>query len=235
MFLNKKNETPTRIKARLVAGGNQQDKTLYEDVSSPTAATASIMAIAAIAAKEGRHVRTMDVGGAFLNAKMDTGVTVHVRLSGYVAALILKKYPKYLPYANKKGELVVRLNRAMYGCIEAGLCWFRDIKGELERNGYTHNPYDPCVFNKGVSPNQATVGLHVDDLKCTAARDSDLDELETALTKRYGRLTVHKERIHNYLGMRMDYTVDGQVKITMQMYVESILEECGVEGVAKTC
>jgi hypothetical protein len=43
-----------KFKARLVAGGDQQDKGLYENLSSPTAAISSVLAAAAIAASEGR-------------------------------------------------------------------------------------------------------------------------------------------------------------------------------------
>ena len=39
-----------KFKARLVAGGNQQDKTLYDSLSSPTASTTSVLTVAAIAA-----------------------------------------------------------------------------------------------------------------------------------------------------------------------------------------
>jgi hypothetical protein len=51
-----------RFKARLVAGRNQQDKALYEDLSSPTAATTSVSVIATIAATEGRIVEVTDIG-----------------------------------------------------------------------------------------------------------------------------------------------------------------------------
>ena len=51
-----------RIKARLVAGGNQQDNELYHDLSSPTAATLSVLSIAALAASEGRKVVAIDIG-----------------------------------------------------------------------------------------------------------------------------------------------------------------------------
>ena len=53
-----------------------QDKSLYENLFSPTASTTSILTIAAIAAAEERHVE-----GAFLNADMaPTGIKVHMRL-----------------------------------------------------------------------------------------------------------------------------------------------------------
>ena len=52
-----------RFKARLVAGGNQQDKGLYDDLSSPTVATLSVLTIAAIAAAEGRKAIAIDIWG----------------------------------------------------------------------------------------------------------------------------------------------------------------------------
>ena len=63
-------DSVTPLTARIaVAGDNHQDKSLYGDLSSLTAA---------IAAHEKRKVITMD-GGVFLNADMSpTGVIVHV-------------------------------------------------------------------------------------------------------------------------------------------------------------
>jgi hypothetical protein len=79
-----------KFKARLVAGGDQQDKGLYDNLSSPTAATASVLAVAAIAAAERRIVIITDIGGAFLNASLlPTGIKVHMRLDGTMAALLV--------------------------------------------------------------------------------------------------------------------------------------------------
>ena len=50
-----------KLKARLVARGDMQDKTLYDNLSSPTVATTSLLVTAAIAASEGRHAMTLDV------------------------------------------------------------------------------------------------------------------------------------------------------------------------------
>ena len=87
-----------KLKARLVAGGDQQDKGLYEDLclSSPTASTTSVLAIAAIAACEGRSVTVMDIGGAFLNADItSTGIKVHMRLNRVLTDLLVKIYPDH--------------------------------------------------------------------------------------------------------------------------------------------
>ena len=61
-----------KLKARLVAGGNQQDRTVYSDneTSSPTVSTCAVFIVAAITAKERREVATIDFAGAYLNADM---------------------------------------------------------------------------------------------------------------------------------------------------------------------
>eukprot|EP01042_Synura_sphagnicola_P003740 gene3740-4662_t len=61
-----------KLKARLVAGGNMQDRSMYEakDISSPTVKQESVMMIAAIAAQEKRNVVTVDITGDYLNADM---------------------------------------------------------------------------------------------------------------------------------------------------------------------
>ena len=86
MFLKTKYDGMGRfekVKARLVANGAQQDRKLYTDTSSPTAAMQSIMMCLAIAAKEKRHIATVAIGGAYLNAEM-TGEEVIMELEPYL-------------------------------------------------------------------------------------------------------------------------------------------------------
>jgi len=61
-----------KLKARLVAGGDQQDRTVYSDneTSSPTVPTCSLFMIEAVAAKEHRYIATIDFTGAYLNTDM---------------------------------------------------------------------------------------------------------------------------------------------------------------------
>ena len=60
------------VKARVVAGGNQQGKFIYtlDGTSSPTVSTAAVFITVAIVANEGRHIITMDVETAYFNAEM---------------------------------------------------------------------------------------------------------------------------------------------------------------------
>jgi hypothetical protein len=65
-----------QLKARLVAGGNTQDRSTYDEVdfTAPTVSLCGVSMIATIAAREGRLVATMDVPGAFLNADLQQEV-----------------------------------------------------------------------------------------------------------------------------------------------------------------
>ena len=61
-----------KMKARLVAGGHRQDRSLYTEqkTSSPTVSLTAVIAHAAIAAHRGDHIMTLDHKAAYLNATM---------------------------------------------------------------------------------------------------------------------------------------------------------------------
>jgi hypothetical protein len=63
-----------------------------EDTSSPTVATESLMLTCIIDAIEGRDVATVDLPGAFMQSDMEG--TVHMKLEGVIAEVILKIDPK---------------------------------------------------------------------------------------------------------------------------------------------
>ena len=79
------------LKSRLVAGGHRQIKTII--YSSPTAHIQSIFIIAFIAAKEGLIVCTLDITGAYLNARMTTDV--YMRISPQLTNYLLEIDPTY--------------------------------------------------------------------------------------------------------------------------------------------
>ena len=61
----------------------------------------------------------------------------------------------------------MRLDKALYGCIESAKLWYNEIAGTLRSNGFTADRRDICVFNKDVKGNQFTILVYVDDLKMT--------------------------------------------------------------------
>lgn len=225
-----------KFKARLVAGGDQQDKLLYEDLSSPTAATTSVFCIAAIAAAERRGVISIDIGGAFLNAKISaTGVKVHMRLDKLMASMLIKLDASYIEFMQQDGTIVVELDRALYGCVEAAYLWYKELVSKLKQYGFVENPYDCCIFNMiGKSGSQITIALHVDDLMVTCIDQEELMKFKLYLDSVYPETKMHEGKTLDYLGMTFDFTALGEVKITMQNCVDDILSGCGVTKKRKT-
>lgn len=149
MFLKEK-YLPTgefkKLKACLVAGGNQQDKDLYDGLSSPTVSTSVVMTFFCIAAHEMRSAVVVDIGGAYLNADMNTGVIVHMRLDSAMSKLMMKHDSGYERYIDNKGCIVVRLDKALYGCVESAVLWYENLSSTLAELGYIKNEYEACVY-----------------------------------------------------------------------------------------
>ena len=171
------------LKARLVAGGDQQDESLYDDLSAPTVGTSSVFTILSIAAFENRKMSVIDITGAFLNADMDTGLPVHMRLDSKMSRIMMKLAPEHGQYTDAKGCIVVKLDKALYGCAESAALWYENLRASFSALGYTPNQYDICVFNKhdeqGV---QCTVAIHVDDLLITSVSSHMIEDLARGLT-----------------------------------------------------
>lgn len=150
MFLKEK-YLPTgkfeKLKARLVAGGNQQDKDLYDEISSPTVSTSAVMTVLAVAAFENRKGSVMDIGGAFLNATMGK-VIVHMRLVPTMSAMLVELDGTYGTYTDNRGCTVVRLEKALYGYVESAALWYNNLSASLMDAGYKKNEYEICVYNK---------------------------------------------------------------------------------------
>jgi hypothetical protein len=218
-----------KLKARLVAGGDQQDKELYEDLclSSPTASTTSVLAVAAIAACESRLVTVMDIGGAFLNADItSTGIKVHMRLNQVLTDMLVQIDPKHARFVEDRGTSVVLLDKALYGCVEAAALWHANLTATMEGDGFIPNPYDSCVFNKhGPSGEQVTVVMHVDDLFITSKSEDNHIKFEACMRDKYKEIKTSKGKVVDYIGMTFDYIVPGQVSITMDNCERSILSE----------
>ena len=191
--------------------------------------------ILSIAAHENRGVAVIDIGGAFLNADMDTGLPVHMRLDRNMSGMMTKLAPEYERYADAKGCVVVKLDKALYGCVESAALWYENLRASFLELGYIPNVYDICVFNRhnerGV---QCTVAVHVDDLLVTSACALMIEDLAEGLTKRYGEITRKDGPIVNYLGMVFNLATTGKAKVSMTGFVDEMLKECGVTGKARS-
>ena len=139
-------------------------------------------------AKENRHVMTCDIGGcsSTLLANIPDDINIHVELDKVMAAMLCQIRPEYRAHLTTKGTLVLQLNRALYGLLQAARLWYNKLSAVLASKGYIVNPVDPCCWNKGAGSEQSTVLFHVDDLKCMSKRLKLLKELEAEFIAIFG-------------------------------------------------
>lgn len=227
-----------KLKSRLVAGGHMMDRSIYKEASSPTAATQSVLMVAAIAAMTGRAVAAVDVPGAFLKATMpDDEPPVLMKLDKFLTSVLVKLDNSFQQYVRHDGTCVVRLKKALYGCIQSAKAWFDKLTADLKGLGFLPNPTDPCVFNRTEeNGQQTTIVAHVDDLMVTGANETTLDsviqQLDNLYTEGDAKITVQRGRRIEYIGMVFVFNSDKTVSITMDGFVCDFL--LGVEDIPGT-
>ena len=238
LFLKQKRDG--KVKGRVVAGGNRQrDYISKEEATSPTVKLESVLLSAIIDAKEGRDVATVDIPNAFVQTRLeDDKDKAIIRFRGALADYMIAVAPDfYGPYAIKdsKGEtiLYVRILNALYGIMKAALLYYEKFVKDITAKGFVINPYDPCVANKMVNGKQLTILWHVDDLKISHVHYLVVTDCCKWLKKKYeqlfedgsGAMKIVRGKIHEYLGMTLDYSVRGEVKVTMIPYIKDIVEK----------
>jgi hypothetical protein len=105
----------------------------------------------------------------------------------------------------------------------ASLLYYRKFVKSLTDIDFVINPYDPCVANKMIKGEQMTICFHVDDCKLSHRKRKVMDRMIKYLHQEYesifedgsGAMTVSRGKVHKYLGMTLDYTVRGRVKISI--------------------
>ena len=140
MFLTPKkkpNGEIERIKGRIVAGGHRQDRSLFSDndISSPTVALTSVLATAALAAHSNLFIMTLDHKAAYLNAKIQ-GPPVEMILDAGVVEVLCRMDPKYKQYVRAEKKITVKFKKALYGCIQSALLWYKELSSTITSLGF---------------------------------------------------------------------------------------------------
>ena len=221
--------TFNKMKARFVANGARQDKNIYDCISSPTASIPALFAVIAIAASENRAIGSADITGAYLHAKMDNSL-VYVKISNNIVNILKQINNNYNNYINKNGDIYVKLQRALYGCIESARLWYDCISNILFKNGFVVNNFEKCIFNKYKNNKQITIVLYVDDVIVTASDDETVLEVLNMLKKSFGEITMKTGIKHEYLGMIFNRINNNQISVSMDGYVNTILKDYNITG-----
>ena len=103
-------------------------------------------------------------------------------------------------------------------------CTNRTFVGSLMDLGFNLNKYDACVANKDIQGSQCTVCWYVDNNKISHKVPRVVDQIICELEKRFGKMTVTREKLHNFVGMDIVFRDDCKFEISMRQYLEESVE-----------
>jgi hypothetical protein len=183
----------------------------------------------------------IDIPNAFVQTCLedDKDKEAVMLLHGKPAKLMVKVAPKICTehvIINFKGKSVLCVchpKNTLCGIMKAACpaccqCFVTNLK----LIAFEGNPCDPCAANKIVEAKQLTVVWHVDDLKVSHVNTSVITRMASWLKSTCGQLfdddsgakQISRGKIHKCLGMPPNFTVPGEVKITMIPCIKEIVQ-----------
>ena len=234
MFLKRKR--CGKIKGHGCADGQKQRAYIAKEESmAPTVSTKAVFLSAVIDALENRDVAVLDVPGAFMKA--DINELVHVRFTGEMVNMLLQidkeMYKDYVVMEKGEQVMYMELLKALYGTLRtAHLFWQKLFKQLIDVWGFVPNKYNDCMVNKTINGHQMTVVWHVDDLKVSHIDAKEVEKFIQQMEETFGKdtpLSVSRGRIHDYLGMTLDFRNKGEVRIDMEHYIDMMLQDAPKE------
>jgi hypothetical protein len=95
------------------------------------------------------------------------------------ALVMLGKFPT--PCLN--GTIVVKLDKALYGCIESAKLWYDDLSSFLLEIGFKKSENDECIFHSIIEDHPVHISVFVDDFKITCREESIIKSIKSVENK----------------------------------------------------
>jgi hypothetical protein len=231
MFLKEKYEDGhfVKIKGRVVVDGRMQDKTVYNDYSSPTVKTRSVTTCLKLAAAIVWNLLKLDVGGAFLCAPIDDGQEVFMSLGLELAENALESMPHLAEFLTRDGKIIAKVDKAMYGLIQSAKLWYKELTRYLVSKGFRVCSTDECVLTKRMNDGEhLVVLLYVDDILVLGKADRDRKWVKEILEEKYEKISMDEGNRLTYLGMTIVRANNG-FEISMKSYIDDVLKLYGKE------
>ena len=141
-----------KFKARLVADGNTQEAGVdFDRVFSTVVKMSTVRLVLAIAAQLDYNLTSADVRQAYLHADLTEDIYMRI--------------PPGLPRFDANGnELVLKLNKSLYGLKQAGREWNKLLVSFLKSFGFVQSVIDVCLFMYSAGELILWLLVWVDDL-----------------------------------------------------------------------
>jgi hypothetical protein len=215
-----------RTKARIVGDGDKQKAHMFDMIYSATVDIASVFLLLNIASYHRCRLCSYDIKGAFLNAEFTTSdPEIFLVIPASIATIWLTVDPSAAPFLNDKGELLLKLDRFIYGLKQSPYKFQQHLRNTLISIGYSPLLNDECIYVKAVGSHFSILSTHVDDILQVSTLDHLVDELHHGLIAEYKSITFNAEA-DSYLGMRIQRSADKSTfKVTQSGLAQQLIDK----------
>lgn len=204
-----------KFKARFCVRGDRQIEGVdYFEKYSPVVSWSTVRMMLCVAASQGLATRQVDFSNAFVQAKLSEDVYIET--------------PKGFEADGDK-PAVLKLNKSLYGLVQAPMCWGNHLKAALERRGFRQSTSDPCLY----VGDDMMVLTYVDDCLFFGKCQDKIDKMIQSLQEpdKDGKpefsLTIEDD-IFAFLGVEVVRHKDGDVELRQLGLIDKVLKYCGM-------
>lgn len=221
-----------KIKARLVANGDQVDEDQLGETFSPTVNPVSVLTQLNIAASRRDEIAAYDIKGAFLLTPYELERRRFVRITKDLVPYWIEIYPEDKKYIHTDGCLYMELLKFMYGLPEAPHEFNNLFDRNLQAIGMQPSRADPCLYTMRVPEGTIIVSIHVDDMLLTCPNKKWREWFEQKMKKNF-ELVCQYDNL-SYLGMSVKRDPNtGDIHVNQTGYIKELLKRYGLKQVAK--
>eukprot|EP00957_Ditylum_brightwellii_P135413 10325086-Ditylum_brightwellii.AAC.1 len=119
---------------------------------------------------------------------------------------------------NHGQDLVLKLEKNLYGLKDAGRTWWKHLSSGLEEMGFKQGVTDQCVWKR----DGIIITVYVDDCLVFGNDIEKVDGVAMEISKRF-EITDEGETIEEYLGIKIDHNQDGNFRMYQPVLIERII------------
>ena len=212
------------FKARLVVQGNYQVPGRdYDQNWAGTLRTPSLRILTALAARERLHISRWDLTSAYLQGDLEPGEDIYTHPAPGE------------PTVDAHGRKIFwKLNKPLYGLVQAGRRFQRALFAWLLTQGFTRCHSDPCVFTYDGSKqgDRLVLGCYVDDIMVIHSNDgpdSIFTNFRDAFFKRWD--AEDEGHMTDLLNVQIQKNPDGSILLHQQPYIEKMVDRYFPNGI----
>ena len=210
-----------KFKARLCVRGDKQVQGIhYDEKYAPVVQWSTVRMLLCLAAHQNLATKQIDFSNAFVQATLDK--PLYLEPFKGIDRITMKT-----PMPNDGGDYVLKLNKSLYGSVDAPLYYYRFLREKLSNYGFTPSEHDPCLY---IGPDGMLLCTYVDDCIFFHKDQRKIDDL-IARMKTDMPLTVEdgEDNAYAFLGVTVKRHNNGDIELNQTGLIKKLLKVCGME------